>query len=142
MEELKKNQENSNWGGAREGAGRPKGSNKENLLVEKIKEILGEDKINDLIVEACNRANKSDKILIFILEQIFGKARQTNTINFGDDESLELVKNLIYGGLKPNTTVQDKRATSDTQPDSTGDIQSNISEGTPESPSDTTDTIR
>lgn len=69
----------SNWGGARPGGGRPKGSTSK----LKIADFFTPQEIDQLVMEAKLLAfgdgeSKPDKdIMKFIMEQLFGKAKQT-----------------------------------------------------------------
>lgn len=88
FENLNENQNQSSslsWGGKREGAGRKQGSCEETTLKYKIKDKLTDKEIDDLIKEAKSRAKTSDKILIFLLEQLFGKARQNLGVDGGEE---------------------------------------------------------
>lgn len=103
IDELKQNQKIVGQnGGARPGAGRPKGVG--NKL--KIADFFTPEEINRLVLEAKTLAfgdgeTKPDKEMIkFIAEQIFGKAKQTTVTEDEDGNKLAplLVKILKDGG--------------------------------------------
>ncbi len=68
-------------GGKRKGAGRPKGS----VNKFKLRERFTEREIGELVDEAKEQAKKDPVMLKFLLEQIFGKARQSVGIS-GEEE--------------------------------------------------------
>lgn len=69
-------------GGKREGAGRPKGS----INKFKLRDRFTEQEIEELIMEAKVLAKRDPVMLKFLLEQIFGKARQSVGISGEDEE--------------------------------------------------------
>ncbi len=69
-------------GGKRKGAGRPKGS----VNKFKLRERFTDEEIMTLVGEAKKQAKKDPVMLKFLLEQIFGKARQSVGIS-GEEES-------------------------------------------------------
>lgn len=69
-------------GGKRKGAGRPKGA----VNKFKLKERFTEKEINELVNDAKIQAKKDPNMLKFLLEQIFGKARQSVGISGEDDK--------------------------------------------------------
>lgn len=69
-------------GGKKPGSGRPKGSTSK----PKITDYLSEEKMNKLVQKAYKLAEAGDsKLIIFILEQKFGKAPQALTGADGND---------------------------------------------------------
>ena len=70
-------------GGARPGAGRPKGSTN----LPKIGDYITEEEVKELVgmAKLYAKAGKTD-LLRFILEQIFGKARQNIRLDGGEDD--------------------------------------------------------
>lgn len=90
MSELNNNQENQDWGGKREGAGRPKGTkNKLNVL-----DFFNEGELTELMNKTIELAkdDKGSKERIFLLEQVFGKARQNLGIDGGEDGKALLIQ--------------------------------------------------
>lgn len=96
MSALKQNQKNNGPGGAREGAGRPKGStNKLKVIdfftVEERMELVA--KVKEMVLEA----DKPDRDMAkFLWEQIFGKATQRNEITGEDGERLQIVFDSVF----------------------------------------------
>ncbi|OIQ04319.1 MAG: hypothetical protein AUK58_00950 [Candidatus Moranbacteria bacterium CG2_30_41_165] len=78
-------------GGKREGAGRPKGA----LNKFKLRERFTEKEIEELVGEAKEQAKKDPIMLKFLLEQIFGKARQLIGMG-GEDECSPIKVQAIY----------------------------------------------
>ncbi|PIV86015.1 MAG: hypothetical protein COW50_03795 [Candidatus Moranbacteria bacterium CG17_big_fil_post_rev_8_21_14_2_50_41_107] len=76
-------------GGKREGAGRPKGA----INKFKLRERFTDEEVMELVSEAKEQAKKDPVMLKFLLEQIFGKARQS--VGFGGDEENSPIK-MIY----------------------------------------------
>ena len=76
----------SSWGGKRPNSGRPPGESKTSILRRKIADHLDEDDFADLVQEAKERAKKSDKLLIWLLEQVTGKARQQIGLDGGEED--------------------------------------------------------
>lgn len=73
-------------GGARPGAGRPKGS----VTRPQLRDQLTPEQIASLLNKAVERANDGDSVLLkFLLEQIYGKAPQPLT---GADGGAILIK--------------------------------------------------
>ena len=79
--------------------GRPLGSkNKENILKYKIKNSFTREEILDLVEMAKKKAVSSEKMLIFLLEQVFGKARQNLGMDGGDSDKpiiIQVAKELL-----------------------------------------------
>lgn len=69
-------------GGKRKGAGRPKGA----VNKFKLRERFTDEEIMELVDEAKKQAKKDPVMLKFLLEQIFGKARQSVGIS-GEEEN-------------------------------------------------------
>lgn len=68
-------------GGARPGAGRPKGTyNKPQL-----RDYISEDEVNKLVEKAKEQAADKPELLKFILDHVFGKARQNIGLDGGED---------------------------------------------------------
>lgn len=86
---LKNNQVKSSYGGKRIKAGRKKGKSKTTELKEKIRDYLSAEEVKDLIETAKTKAKSDSKILIFLLEQIYGKAPQA--INLGGDAKIWVI---------------------------------------------------
>lgn len=84
------NQENQpNWGGAREGAGRPKGSGHKPKIVDD----LTEDQKKELLSKVYKQAIDGDsRLLQFLLEQIYGKANQAVDFQGQGNFILEIAK--------------------------------------------------
>lgn len=82
--ELNNNQENQHsHGGKREGAGRPVGSGHKPKIVDD----LTEEQKEDLLKVIFDKAIKGDsKLLQFLAEQIYGKARQNVGLDGGEDD--------------------------------------------------------
>lgn len=78
------NQENQAWGGKREGAGRPKGSGNK----PRISDYITLDEVKALVETAKRTAGDKPELLKFLLEQIFGKARQNIGLDGGEGEPL------------------------------------------------------
>lgn len=90
MSELNNNQEKQDWGGKREGAGRPKGTkNKLNVL-----DFFNEGELTELMNKTIEIAkdDKGSKERIFLLEQVFGKARQNLGIDGGEEGKALLIQ--------------------------------------------------
>ena len=90
MSELNNNQENQDWGGKRDGAGRPKGTkNKLNVL-----DFFNEGELTELMNKTIELAkdDKGSKERIFLLEQVFGKARQNLGIDGGEEGKALLIQ--------------------------------------------------
>jgi hypothetical protein len=68
-------------GGARPGAGRPKGTfNKPQL-----RDFISEDEVHALVEQAKAQAIDKPELLKFILDHVFGKARQNIGLDGGED---------------------------------------------------------
>lgn len=95
----------SKWGGARPGGGRPKGSTSK----LKIADFFTGEEIDQLVMEAKLMAfgdgeRKPDKdIMKFIMEQLFGKAKQTTV---QEDEDGNRLAPLLVKILKDGNTGQ------------------------------------
>ncbi len=76
----------SKKGGKRPGAGRPKGSSRR----PKITDHFSDKEIKNLIKQAKAEAKKDIGMLKFLLEQLFGKARQTVVGGDSDDNPIAL----------------------------------------------------
>jgi len=65
-------------GGARPGAGKPKG--KKNIVNFKraLKEYISPEELKHMVERAKKFAKTDKKMLMFLLEQVFGKAKTTN----------------------------------------------------------------
>ncbi|MCK9370405.1 hypothetical protein M0R04_10895 [Candidatus Dojkabacteria bacterium] len=84
--------------------GRPKGESPVTKLKKKLKQHFRDDEIDDLIASAKVKAETSDKMLMFLLEHIFGKARQNIGLDGGEDNepikmdmTVDEAINKIYG---------------------------------------------
>lgn len=105
MEELKNNHKNQivpgKNGGARPGAGRPKGSGHK----PKIADDLTEEQKKELIDKIYEKAMEGDsKLLQFLAEQIYGKAQQNIGMTDGDGNPFQLV--IKRYGEEDNETTQ------------------------------------
>lgn len=109
MSELNNNQENQDWGGKREGAGRPKGTkNKLNVL-----DFFNGMDLQEVMTKTIELAKTKEgsKERVFLLEQVFGKARQNLGIDGGEDGKALLIqiseaianKNGINTSSEPNS---------------------------------------
>ncbi len=78
-------------GGKREGAGRPKGA----INKFKLRERFTDEEIMELVSEAKEQAKKDPIMLKFLLEQIFGKARQSIGMG-GEDDGSPIKVQAIY----------------------------------------------
>ncbi len=78
----------SKWGGARPGAGRKrmKGSEEiSRMLKRKFVDYVSEDEVEDLIELCLTQATDKPEVLKFVMEQLFGKARQNIGVDGGED---------------------------------------------------------
>lgn len=78
-------------GGKREGAGRPKGS----INKFKLRDRFTDKEIAELVSGAKELAKRDPVMLKFLLEQIFGKARQSVGIG-GEEEAPPIKVQAIY----------------------------------------------
>ena len=85
------NQENqsSQWGGRRVGAGRPKGTGHKPKIVDD----LTDEEQTDLLKKAYDLAKAGDsRLLQFFMEQLYGKARQNIGLDGGEeDKALRII---------------------------------------------------
>ena len=79
-ENLNKNQENQH-GRKREGAGRKEGSTKK----PQISDFITEDEVKTLVAIAKEQATTKPELLKFLLEQVFGKAKQAIELSGGEE---------------------------------------------------------
>jgi hypothetical protein len=84
-------------GGKRKNAGRPKGQ-KDKLV---IRDYFTLDDIEKLVETAKKQAESKPEIMKFLLEQVFGKARQNIGIDGGEENKAILVR-FIDGNTKDN----------------------------------------
>ncbi len=80
----------SNKGGYRAKAGRPKGSKNLVQFKKALKEYITEPELLNMVKRAKEMAKKDPKMLQFILEQVFGKARGTVGIDGGEGKPLAI----------------------------------------------------
>lgn len=85
MEETK-----SKRGGYRAKAGRPKGSKNLVQFKKALKEYITEAELHNMIKRAKEIAKKDPKMLQFLLEQVFGKARATVGLDGGEDKPIAI----------------------------------------------------
>lgn len=76
------NQVNQGLGGRREGAGRKKGSTKK----PQISDFITEREVKELVKIAKTQAKDKPDLLKFLLEQVFGRARQNIGLDGGEDD--------------------------------------------------------
>jgi len=100
---LNNNQENQQWGGKREGAGRPKGTGHKPKMVDD----LTDDQKQSLLTTSLAKALEGDsRLSVFFLEQIYGKARQNVGIDGGDEGLPVLISEIIARKNDINTSPE------------------------------------
>ena len=108
-EELNENQTNQR-GGKREGAGRKKGSTKK----PQISDFITEEEVKDLVAMAKEQATTKPELLRFLLEQVFGKARQAIELSGGEEpitfeirtKANQSIKEFLNGNSEDTTKRQ------------------------------------
>lgn len=65
-------------------SGNPRGKKVGTYTKPRISDYLNQEEVDRLVVLAKKQASENPKLLIFILEQIFGKARQSHDISTMD----------------------------------------------------------
>lgn len=79
---MKNNQEKQgSWGGPRPNSGRPKGSSHKPKLTDQ----MTDEEIRDLVIEYKLKAKEDNKVLLHLIDHIFGKARQNVGLDGGED---------------------------------------------------------
>lgn len=68
--------------------GRPKGA----TTLPKITDHMTKKQLEDLVCNVLERAQTSDKLAVFILEQHFGKARQTTTLEGNAEKPIPIMQ--------------------------------------------------
>lgn len=76
---------NTGWGGVRPNAGRPKGESDNSILRRRLKDFISNDEL-DLFVESLkSKAMEDSKVMMYLIDHIFGKARQNVGLDGGED---------------------------------------------------------
>lgn len=79
-------------GGKRSGAGRPKGSSNK----PRIADFMSEDDIRDLMERYLERAKVEDRVMIHLIENVLGKARQNIGLDGGEiDKPIAILNGVI-----------------------------------------------
>jgi len=78
-------------GGARKGSGRPKGSTNKYKIID----FFTHEEIVKLVEDAKKKAKKDPQLMKFLLEQVFGKAKQPLVGGDEDDKPIAILANVI-----------------------------------------------
>lgn len=86
-------------GGKRPGAGRPVGSTNKYKIVD----FFTDEEIVELVEEAKRKAKKDPILMKFLLEQLFGKAKQPLVGGDEDDNPIAILSNVVPGNHSNST---------------------------------------
>lgn len=76
---------NNGWGGPRPNSGRPRGESDNSILKRKLRDYISSDEL-DLFVESLkSKAMEDSKVMMYLIDHIFGKARQNVGLDGGED---------------------------------------------------------
>jgi len=90
-------------GGKREGAGRPKGSSNK----PKITDFMNDDDIKLLMARYLARAQEEDRVMIHLVENVLGKARQNIGLDGGEDNKpISILNDAILANHSNNENIE------------------------------------
>jgi hypothetical protein len=115
VDSSKANQENQeikngNWGGPREGAGRPRGESDNSILRRKLRDYISSDEL-DLFVESLkSKAMEDSKVMMYLIDHIFGKARQNLGLDGGEEGKALIIQ--VAEAIKDKNKLDDSSQSS------------------------------
>lgn len=99
-------------GGARPGAGRPKGEASTSRMRRVFGNYIADEELKELIERAIAEAKEDNKVLMYVLDQCLGKAAQRVEMT-GEDGNALMVQLINYAKDNPNTTQLQSEGLSD-----------------------------
>lgn len=104
MSKVENNQEKSNHGGKREGAGRKKGTTD----LPKIKDNLTTEQIEEITKHYFERAKDDNRVLTHLIDHIYGKPKQA-LVGGDEDDNPIAITGIQY--VTPDTNTTDTETT-------------------------------